>query len=398
MIDQVIAKECTGCYMCQDICPVSAIVMQEDAEGFAYPVVDAGKCIKCGLCVRRCPAKQIVNAPGNKDSPRVLAAWSLDGENREKSTSGGIFSELAQWVYRQGGLVCGAVYAQDQAVVHFLSEDPADVSRLRQSKYVQSDLSAIYRQVQEALKSGRRVLFSGAPCHVAALRAFLNRDYENLLLMDFICRGANSPKAYRKYLEYLEREHHSAVKRVWFKNKTRGWNTFSTRIEFENGAVYCKDRNTDLYMQGYIRHNLYMRPSCYACQYKFLPRLSDITMADFWGVGEFRPHLDDDKGTSLLLINSERGEEAIQAVSGRIYAEECTLDMAVGHNKCLTAPPKQNKNRTAFLLALDHMPFDKAVFHYTRPSAAKRALQAIQNIYYALGHFVKYKLLRKRKQ
>ena len=252
---------------------------------------------------------------------KFYAAWSLDENVRLNSTSGGVFTELAKEVIKDGYSVVGARYNNDRMVVHDLINKIEDISLLRQSKYVQSDMFGIREKMQ-----GKKVMFVGSPCQCASVEADIK--------VDFVCRGANSPKAYRSYLQMLKSQYGSEIIRVWFKNKTYGWHKFSTRVDFQNGKTYLQDRSHDLYMLGYIKHNLYMLERCYRCKFKGFPRHSDITLGDFWGV---RKELDANKGTSLVIINTLKGQELFNSLN--IYRADSTLKEAVRQNPSIIRPP-----------------------------------------------------------
>jgi len=206
----------------------------------------------CGLCEQKCPVVHPVPNDVNTDEPPVYAGWSLDGATRYYSTSGGVFSELCRSVYQRSGAVAGAIYGENQMVKHIVSDEPSDLERMRQSKYVQSEIDDVYQRVKERLGKGQTVLFSGCPCQVEGLLSVLGERHTNLYTVDFICRGSNSPKAYRRWLDMLEAKHGGKAVRVWFKNKETGWNRFNTRIDFDNGRVYREDRYHDLFMKGYL--------------------------------------------------------------------------------------------------------------------------------------------------
>ena len=272
---------------------------------------------------------------------KVYAAWSLDDNVRMNSTSGGIFTELAKEVIGQGYSVVGARYDSKNTVVHDLIDKVEDIPLLRQSKYVQSDMSGI----REKMKN-KKVMFVGSPCQCASVEADIK--------IDFVCRGANSPKAYRSYLQMLKSQYNSEIIRVWFKNKTYGWHKFSTRVDFENGKTYLKDRSQDLYMLGYIRHNLFILDRCYKCKFKGFPRPADITLGDFWGV---RKEFDANKGTSLVIINTEKGQELFDKLD--IYKTDSTLEEAVRQNPSIIKPPPKGQKSDLFMMLLDKYPFDE---------------------------------------
>ncbi len=334
--------------------------MSTDRYGFWYPQVDYTKCIKCGICVKVCPiiGEKIKNT--NFEKPKVFAAWSLDEEIREYSTSGGVFSELAKDILNKSGCVVGARYNEQNLVEHYVVDDISDLPMIRQSKYIQSFTGDVFKQVRAKLKQDKIVGFCGTPCQVAGLLSFLKGSPSNLYTFDFVCRGINSPKAYSKYLEMLEKQYGSKVRKVWFKNKTFGWNRFSTRVDFENGDVYIKDRNTDLFMRGYIEQNLYMRSCCFDCHYKTFPRNADITLGDFWGISRYDSNLDQDLGTSLVMLNSEKGEKLFGNIKDDIYSEESSMEIALPGNACIVENAVKNPKSERFLLMLDKCSFDKS--------------------------------------
>lgn len=359
-------EACTGCKSCENICPAQAITMESDKEGFWYPSLNQGICRQCGACVNACPVLHALQPTGafrKSDFEKtkkisIYAAWSLDEEIRYHSTSGGIFSEAALSMLSDGGYVCGAVYGEDCMVKHAIINGKKDLAKLRQSKYVQSDMGHIYHEIGDLLKQGEKLLFCGTPCQCAGLFRYCIEcgvGTGNLYLMDFICRGANSPKVYRKFLDELEARYRSKAKRVWFKNKTYGWNRFSTKIEFENGDAYLQDRYHDAYIRGYIEENLFMRPSCAECRFKGFHRFSDLMLADFWGVRLGDASQDADGGISLVAVCTEKGRTLWDSMSSRIYKEEKGLQEAIPGNVCFYHSAPQGIGRKQFMEDLDKM-------------------------------------------
>jgi coenzyme F420-reducing hydrogenase beta subunit len=356
-------NKCTGCGSCAGACPVGCLSMKADAEGFFYPHIDASQCRVCGKCKAVCP---VINPPAevaDQNEPEVYAAWSLDGEARYESTSGGVFTELAKFVLQQGGCVAGARYNDSHLVEHAMISRIEEIALLRQSKYIQSEMNNIYREVQEALQSGRQVLFVGTPCQCAGLRSFLEKPYEKLILCDFICRGVNSPKVYSKYLEELESKYGSRVKQVWFKNKTYGWNKFGTKIIFEDGQEYFGGRDEDPFMYGYIKKdlNLYMRPSCGQCEFKGIKRPVDITLGDFWGVKLEKSNDSTDGGVSMVILHSIKGRQVFNNLKPRLYYEKHTLEEALPHNTCLLNSAGQSELRPSFWKGIENKRFNDMI-------------------------------------
>lgn len=377
MVDKLEKKKCTGCSACYNICPKDCIRMEADEEGFCYPKIDLQECNQCNLCRKVCPA---INGFNNKNhhAPQIKAGWSLNTEVRFHSTSGGIFTELSKNILENKGYVVGARYTEEHLVEHDIIANIEEITILRQSKYIQSKIGFTYRRIKELLEKNKKVLFVGTPCQTSGLLNYMRKDYENLLLCDFVCLGCNSPKVYLKYLSMLEHRYDSKVKQVWFKNKTYGWNNFSTKVEFENGSVYLKDRNTDYFMKGYIGPSkLYMRPCCAECNYKTIPRISDITLADFWGIADKDKELDSDQGTSLIMINSKKGEVLFNNSKGNIFSADCELKDAVKGNPAIFIPATMDTRRKDFFKELDEIGFDELMNRYTKESFWRKLKKTI---------------------
>ena len=355
MIDKLTKERCTGCGACYQACPMKCIEMKADEKGFLYPIIDIEKCIKCGKCEKVCPSLQKVDRKENMSVPEVWAAWSLDRNIRYESTSGGAFSELALEVLRHHGIICGAKYNESNMVEHCLIDSANELYKLRQSKYIQSDTKNVFAEIKKYLDAEREVLFCGTPCECAGLYNYLGKEYDNLICVDFICRGANSPKVFELFLRSLEEQYQSKVSRVWFKNKVLGWRKFSTRIEFINGEVYSEDRYSDAFIRGYIEANLYMRDCCEVCQYKTMPRLADITLGDFWGIKSDEVGADTDMGTSLLMLNSAKGAQLFEKIKTNLFVNQRDFQQACSGNKCILEAPHFNEQRELFWQDIDNI-------------------------------------------
>ncbi len=359
-VSKIRKETCTGCGVCTNICPSKAISMEADAEGFLYSVINEDKCLQCGKCVVVCPVfGNFSNFDSGVKQREVYAAWSLNPEIQYQSTSGGIFTELALYVLEEGGYICGAVYDEQHMVRHLITDKKEDLERLRQSKYVQSGMADVYREAAEYLQQGKTLLFCGSPCQCAGMFFYCEEckmDTEKLYLVDFICRGANSPKVYRKYLKELEEKHHSRISRVWFKNKTYGWKHFCTKIEFENGEYYLQDRFHDAYVRAYIEENLFIRPSCGICRFKGMNRVADLTLADFWGVKPQQDRKGGDYGISMVMLHTAKGKKLWDSITSRIYKEEKNLQAVISGNVCFDNSIRHGMHREQFMKDLDKMP------------------------------------------
>lgn len=325
MIEIKNKKDCCGCAACVQICPKVCIRLVEDAEGFLYPHVDRNSCIDCGLCEKVCP---IINVGGPREPLRCYAAKNKDERIRMESSSGGIFTLLAENIIDDGGVVFGARFDDKWEVVHDYTETKAGLAAFRGSKYVQSRIGNTFRQAESFLKEGRKVLFSGTPCQIKGLKLYLRKDYDNLLTVDFICHGVPSPGVWRQYLDETFRKPDrragrgkntvlsspkdiSVITGISFRDKKLGWKKFSFVVrgksagQADKNSVLLSDiHQNNVYMKAFLS-DLILRPSCYGCRAKGGRSGSDITIADFWGIQNIMPDFDDDKGVSLVLWYSD---------------------------------------------------------------------------------------------
>ncbi|NLV95058.1 MAG: 4Fe-4S binding protein [Candidatus Riflebacteria bacterium] len=379
MIDRKLKekKDCTGCYACANVCPdsVNCISMVEDEEGFWYPKVDYNRCIECGLCIDVCP---VLNYSVVENAQSAYACINKDEQVRLKSSSGGLFSVLAEQVIEDGGVVFGASFDEKFEVVHSFAQTKKEIGSFRGSKYVQSKIGDAYRQTKSILESGGKALFTGTPCQIAGLRSFLRRSYDNLLCVDIICHGVPSPKVWKKYIEYREEKAKSSTQRISFRLKDEGWKRFSVSFLFKNDTEYRQSLINDLYMKAFLR-NVCLRPSCYECKFKSIHRQSDMTLADFWGVQKIEPEFDDDKGTSLLFVNSEAGKEMFNKIRNKIIYKEVDVNEAVKYNSAATKSAQYNPNRDNFIKGInDNVPFDILVRKYCTDKISVRIKRKIK--------------------
>ena len=315
-------KECCGCTACVHICPVNCITMQEDEEGFLYPVIEEEKCIHCHKCVGVCPVR---NTKQINTKTKTFVGYCTDKEIRKQSSSGGIFSVVAEWIIQQKGIVFGAAFDDNFEVHHIAIETKAELEKLRGSKYVQSRLENVYLEVKQYLEMKRIVLFTGTACQIAGLKNYLNTEDENLYTIDVLCHGVPSPKIWRMYLDEKQKQYHSSIEQYEFRNKENGWKNYFINILFSDKQQYMVRYFEDDFM-GMFLGNIDLRPSCHACHFKGFPKISDMTIGDCCGIENHMPDMDDDKGTSVIMVHSSNGKRMLEGVRGNLRLREANLD------------------------------------------------------------------------
>lgn len=386
-----IVKEnrCTGCGACCNICPVQAISMQYNKDGFLFPIIDERKCIHCGKCCQCCPEVDFDKTESFRHPLGECYAVMASDEVRWVSSSGGMFTLLANYVLGQGGIVFGAAYADDCMSVHHIGVESMDqLGRLRSSKYVQSGTEDTYRRVREALKENRRVLFTGCPCQIAGLYRYLGKDDDNLITADLICHAANSTTAYQSFLREIAKGRE--VTEVDFRKKENyGWIT-NVNIYFKDGTSYIEDpdKTKAAWYIGFLG-GVINRRCCAICHYTQLKRMGDFTLGDFWKVSQLNPEWHDGKGTSLVLVNSEKAAKVLEQVKpdmklcARAQIDEQFARKANGQ---LVRPTKQHPGRRVFFDMLPKVGYHKALkeamaaFPAEKKEAAKPAAAAQKEI------------------
>lgn len=372
--------DCCGCNACGDACGNNAISFKADNKGFWYPEVDMEKCVDCGLCEKVCPIINIEKLKKNDFvEPICYAAMHKNYEVRFDSTSGGLFSAFAEKFYRDKGYVGGAIYNEDWSVRQYISADKADLPKLRSSKYQQSSFEGFYRQVRELVKQGDKVLVCGSPCQMAALRSFLNyKDYENLLILDFVCRGTNSPRISRMFSDSLEEKHQSKIVYRKAKNKELGWKNLTLKLSYANGDNEYITEEANPFTRGYLGTGVFCRPSCYECRFKGFPRIADVTLADFWGIEKIAPEMFDNIGTSLVLINSEKGKHFFESIQQKLRLKELSYKTALEGNRSILQPLQKAKiDRDAFFRDAQTMNFNELADKYFPDGRKKLSTKAI---------------------
>lgn len=374
MIDK---SECCGCHACFNACPTNAIVMVDDKNGFKYPVIDKEKCINCGMCERVCPILNKLKR--NSDMVDAYACYNKNEKERLNSSSGGIFLLLAKEILKIKGVVFGAYFDENFKVKHGCAENMQDVYKFMGSKYIQSTIGETYKKVKEVLENDRYVLFTGTPCQIEGLKSYLMKDYDKLFTQDFICHGVPSPLVWEKYKKYRMEKDGERPLKINFRHKAYGWSLFSLLFQY-NDSSYNTNHQEDLFLKAFLRNTI-LRDSCYRCNFKGKDRNSDITLADYWGIKNVHPEICEDKGVSLLIVNSEKGKELFESIKDELEYIETNLDMALKYNPSYVESAKQDKKRNEFFKNLDKLEFDKLVKKYTyKKPLLYRIIDRLKNI------------------
>lgn len=350
-------KNCTGCGACFNVCSSKAIKMQADAEGFLFPSINEEQCTKCGLCLKICPAEHPIFEHFQKP---VCYAAAAEEELRDRSSSGAVFSLLAENFLQKGGYVSGAAFDEDNRVHHIVTNSSEGLQKIRGSKYVQSDTGHCFSEIKKLLREGKLVLFSGTPCQVAGLRAFLQKDYENLLIVDVICHGVPSPLAFEKYVADFLHKKDEKILSVNFRDKKYGWEPYCLTVK-TNYDTYSTNNQKDLFIRAFLE-NLILRKSCGQCPFARFPRQGDITLGDFWKVEKFSRNLNDGHGTSLVLINSIKGKKYFNAISSKlVFYQKVPIKYAIKGNPSLVSVSVPHSERNCFFENLHKVSFAKNV-------------------------------------
>lgn len=375
MID-IVKDRCAGCFACKSKCPKNCIELKPDKEGFLYPIIDYKKCVNCGLCNSVCP---ILNIKSETDKEITAYAAFIKGEEvRFNSSSGGLFTAIAESIIEKGGVAFGAAFDKNFDVIHKYVETKDELSIFRGSKYVQSDIGETYKQAKGFLEQGRIVFFTGTPCQIGGLYSYLGKEYKYLITQDFICHGVPSPMVWRKYLEYREDIAQSRAREISFRRKNYGWNNYSVWFKFSNGTEHVSTLLEDPYMKVFLS-DLCLRSSCYNCAFKTKYRQADITLADFWGVSKILPEINDDKGTSLLILHSSKGKEIFKSISDKIYCCEVNVDDAIKFNSAMIKSVAKPNTRDLFMKSVKNKSFEKAINIATQKKDKKISVQVFKN-------------------
>ncbi len=353
VISTIPGNSCTGCFACYNACPNNALSMKQSSAGFYKPVIEANRCNNCGRCSAKCPAFESKSA-GNRSADDIpaYAAWTKNDEVRKHSSSGGIFTEIANTVIDLGGTVYGVMWESNQALCHARAETKQEIIPFRGSKYLQSNVGLAYKEISRMIRNGKTVLFSGLPCQVAALNKFVAD--ENLITVDFVCHGTPSRLVFHKYLEYISNSR--TIKSINFRDKENGWSKFRISVDFTDGSNYSETFLEDPFLVGFLS-DLYLNDSCYKCRFCSMPRQGDLTLADYWGVPkEYKSSL----GVSLVLSNNSKGDKLLDALKykGGIELLQTPFESTLkGNPRIVDGNLQIPEHRSSFLLQIQHTGF-----------------------------------------
>jgi coenzyme F420-reducing hydrogenase beta subunit len=351
---------CSGCHSCKNICPKHCIEMKIDEEGFYYPHIDKEECVNCNLCIQHCP---IQNDMTVKNEPKAYACYNKNDVIRMKSSSGGMFSLFTEYIINNSGVVFGASFDDEFMVHHIKVDNIQGLEKLRGSKYVQSKIGNTYKEIKQLLNEGRLVYFSGTPCQIDGLVCYLGKEYDNLILQDIVCHGVPSSKLWTKYKKKFNLNKNDKVS---FRNKSTGWSSYSFSIEKKNKS-YIQLASINEYMRLFLS-DLCLRPSCYNCHSKSIHRNSDITLADFWGIDNIDKTMNDNKGTSLVFINSEKGNDLFKSITESTVYKEVNIEEAIKYNPSSYQSVKEPKRRTEFMNDINRLSMKKLANKYCKMS------------------------------
>lgn len=368
-MNQVFCKkeDCCGCGACEQICPTSSIELTTDENGYLFPMIDVSKCVDCGACVRVCPIQNegIMSIPS-----KCYAYIDPNEEQRMKSASGGAFSAICQSFLAgcKDYVIYGSTMDETLRVKHCRITNLDQIESLKKSKYLQSKINNEFREIRIDLSQGKKVVFSGTPCQVMALNRFLGKDESGLLTVDFVCHGVPNQLIFDRYVEYIEKKYRNKIRAYKFRNKrkvTEKWTNLGIMVEFENGKTVELDAMDDFYMTGFLS-GLFNRESCYKCKFAQISRCSDITIGDYWGIGEIMPSMSEavTNGTSLILVNSDKGRCVSEGIVSSLPSEtyETSIADAARENGQLNKPQTENPRRNVFLSAFRQgKTFDKCM-------------------------------------
>lgn len=387
-------KDCCGCGACMNVCPKHCIKMKADHEGYLYPVVIESKCIDCGVCEKVCPVIQC-----KPDQPFEQSAYLVqikDEKIRRESTAGGAFTAISNYVLERRGVVFGVTYDEQFYVLHKSATTTSELYKFRNSKYVQSDTGKTFQEVEEYLKDGRMVCYSGTPCQIEGLKRFLKKDYKNLITVDVVCHAVPSPLVWHKYLEMQWERFGDDISNIMFRDKHYGYKYSTMTIKGKDGRVlYTYGIDTDPMLRAFFS-NICDRPSCYDCRFKKRYRMSDFTIWDCYTVNDFDKSLDDDKGTTRVLIHSEKGKKIFEQVKSNLRTTQVKPDDLIAGVKEMFYSVESNLKREEFFKDANRMGGEALFRKYFPETIMVKIERTVRIVCYKTGIYSRMKKLYKR--
>ena len=365
MLEITDKQNCTGCGACINACPLHIIEMEEDTEGFVYPKIDKQACIDCHICEKSCPMLKDKRelSKGYPDYPQFYAGQLTNKEDLQEVSSGGAFWAFAQVVIEKGGIVYGAIQEDVDHIYHVRAKTLDGVKKMRRSKYFQSDTAQTFQQAKDDLKKGFLVLYSGTGCQIAGLKAYLNKDYDNLITCDVVCHGVPSRKVWKAYRHEKEKKEGKRITGLVFRDKSAGWSNNQYKITYEDGDIEKEASTQQLFHAGYLR-GLFYRPSCGSCRFASLPRVADVTLADYWKY-EGRYHQpDSDLGVSLIAVNNNKGSQLLKQSSRYLDYDISDRELALSSCKHMDEHPSENPDRAGFFNVFNEKGYYSAANKY----------------------------------
>ena len=388
-------EECCGCEVCANACPKNCIQMERDNKGFLYPKIDENRCIDCHICERVCPvAEPKVRESGGE--LRMYGVQNTDERVRMESTSGGAFSLIARWVLARHGIVIGAAFDNNFRVIHAAADSEEGLARFRGSKYVQSSMGEIYRKAKEWLVQGRWICFSRTPCQINGLQKFLDKPFDNLVTVDIACHGITSPKFLEKYIRYHSEKEGKKIKEILFREKYYGYGFSTMKIAFEDGSCYRAGMETDIFLRSFFM-DLNTRESCHAGHWKTVQRVSDFTICDGWHAGRFQKEMEDDKGTTLCIIQSDKGNKIFDDLKDQCRFVEIPVEEGVRlDGSMILKSTVPNPQREQFFKDICVMSVPEIQNRYYPITFKRKLLSAIKPTVYKTGLFKYYMKLKEK--
>lgn len=369
-----LSQKCSGCGLCEHLCPKNAITMVEK-DGFLYPNVNENTCVYCGVCVKLCP----VNSEKLTESNCIeaFAVKHKDSNVIFNSSSGGIFTALSDKILENNGYIIGADFDDDMNLVHTTTSTTEGRDRMRGSKYIQSNTVGIYKAIRDLLNEDKPILFTGTPCQAAAVRkAFPNKD--NLYIVDIICHGVPSPEVWKKYVEFIEKKYKKKLTFFSFRNKSlSGWRKYSAKLTFDDKTEILHNDYTGSFIELF-RYDVCLRPSCTECNFTSMNRQGDITIGDFWGIENTIPEISDNKGISAVMINTEKGKRLFEQIKDKINVYPTTQKDIAKKQPNLSVSSSYSNKASSFKQDLNNMPFEKILKKYTRVGLKRRIIDTIK--------------------